>query len=198
MKKTTKLAFGFFTIVMLASLITPAIAGTPTSATAMAVITTAATSTAADATAAKEAPPALAKVADLQFLAGHWEGSVQTAKIEQTCSLADPAVMVCMFRLMSDKGTEMLEFYTLRDTPAGVEERIRFFSPDLKEEPGDGVTMKLASSSPTSLVFENPNGTYPKRSTLTRTTDDAFHSHIELVDGKGKASTIDADWKKTK
>jgi hypothetical protein len=188
MKKTTKLAIGFFIFVMLASLITPAIAGTPTSAT----------STSAPTTATKETPPALAKVADLQFLAGHWEGSVGTAKIEQTCSLADPAVMVCMFRLMTDKGTEMLEFYTLRDTPAGVEERIRFFSPDLTEEPGDGVTMKLASNSPTSVVFENPTGTYPKRSTLTRTTDDAFHSHIELVDGKGKASTIDADWTKTK
>lgn len=183
MKTTIKLAIGSFTIAMLASLITPALAGTPTATTTP---------------AAREAPPALAKVADLQFLAGHWEGSVQTAKIEQTCSLADPAVMVCMFRLMSEKGTEMLEFYTLRDTPAGVEERIRFFSPDLKEKPGDGVTMKLASSSPTSVVFENPTGTYPKRSTLTRTTDDAFHSHIELVDRQGKASTIDADWKKTK
>jgi len=139
-----------------------------------------------------------AKVADLNFLAGHWEGHVDNARIEQTCSIADPAVMVCMFRLMDEKGTQMLEFYSLRDTASGVEERVRFYSPDLKEEPGDGVTMKLASSSPTTFVFENPNGTYPKRSTLTRTADDQFHSHIELVDSKGKASTIDADWKKTK
>ena len=139
-----------------------------------------------------------AKVADLNFLAGHWEGHVDNARIEQTCSIADPAVMVCMFRLMDEKGTQMLEFYSLRDTASGVEERVRFYSPDLKEEPGDGLTMKLASSSPTTFVFENPNGTYPKRSTLTRTADDQFHSHIELVDSKGKASTIDADWKKTK
>jgi Domain of unknown function (DUF6265) len=141
--------------------------------------------------------PAPAKVANLHFLAGHWEGHVDTAKIEQTCSIADPAVMVCMFRLMDDKGTQMLEFYTFRDTTSGVEERVRFFSPDLKEEPGDGITMKLSSSSPTVYVFENPNGTYPKRSTLTRTAGDAFHSHIELVDQQGKSSTIDADWKKT-
>ena len=139
-----------------------------------------------------------AKVADLQFLGGHWEGRVDQARIEQTCSVSDPNVMACMFQLMDEKGTQMLEIYTFRDTPAGVEERVRFFSPDLKADPGDGVTMKLASSSPTTFVFENPNGTYPKRSTLTRTADDEFHSHIELVDKQGKASTIDAYWKKTK
>jgi hypothetical protein len=142
-------------------------------------------------------PDASARVASLHFLAGHWEGHVDDARIEQTCSIADPAVLVCMFRLMGEKGTEMLEFYTLRDTASGVEERVRFFSADLKEEPGDGVTMKLASNSPTTFVFENPTGTYPKRSTLTRVGNDGFHSHIELVDRKGKASTIDADWKKT-
>lgn len=151
--------------------------------------------------AAKDAPTSTsgssAKVADLHFLGGHWEGRVDKARIEQTCSTADPAVMVCMFQLLDEKGTQMVEFYTFRDTPAGVEERVRFYSPDLKSDPGDGVTMKLTNSSPTTLVFENPTGTYPKRSTLTHTTDNEFHSHIELVDPQGKASTIDAYWKKT-
>jgi hypothetical protein len=149
---------------------------------------------------AKDAPATTAvntsKVAALHFLGGHWEGHVDKARIEQTCSTSDPAVMVCMFQLMDEKGTRMVEFYTFRDTPEGVEERIRFYSPDLKDDAGDGVTMILTSSSPTTLVFENPTGTYPKRSTITRASDDAFHSHIELVDKQGKASTIDADWKK--
>jgi Domain of unknown function (DUF6265) len=152
--------------------------------------------------AAKAASPALssatAKVSDLHFLAGHWEGHVDDAKIEQTCSISDPAVMVCMFQLSGNKGTEMIEFYTIRDTPAGVEERVRFYSPELKEEPGDGLTMKLASSSATTFVFENSNGNNPKRSTLTRTAADEFHSHIELVDAHGKRNNIDAYWKKTK
>jgi len=153
---------------------------------------------AATGTTKEAAAPAPAKVADLNFLGGHWEGHVDNARIEQTCSVSDPSVMVCMFRMMDDKGTQMLEFYSLRDTASGVEERVRFYSPDLKEEPGDGLTLKLASSSANTFIFENPNGTYPKRTTLTRTADDEFHSHIELVDGNGKASTIDAYWKKTK
>ncbi len=137
-----------------------------------------------------------ASVAALHFLGGHWVGRVDNAKIEQTCSIADPTLMVCMFQLSGEKGTDMLEFYTIRDTPTGVEERVRFFSADLKADPGDGLTMKLTSSSPTTFVFENPNGTSPKRSTLTRIGDNAFHSHIELVDAGGHASTIDADWQR--
>lgn len=148
--------------------------------------------------AAEKNAPTSAKVADLHFLAGHWEGHVGESRIEQTCSISDPAVMLCMFRLMDDKGTQMVEFYTLRDTSSGVEERVRFYSPDLKEEPGDGLTLELTSSSPTIFVFENPNGTYPKRTTLTRTSEDEFHSHIELVDPQGKSSAIDAYWKRTK
>jgi Domain of unknown function (DUF6265) len=149
--------------------------------------------------AAKNAPSTAssAKVSSLHFLAGHWEGHVDDAKIEQTCSISDPSVMVCMFQLVNEKGTQMVEFYTIRDTAAGVEERVRFFSPELKEEPGDGLTMQLASSSASTFVFVNANGTYPKRSTLTRTSENEFHSHIELVDAQGKASNIDAYWKKT-
>ena len=150
--------------------------------------------------AAKDTPSTASttKVSSLHFLAGHWEGHVADAKIEQTCSISDPSVMVCMFQLMNEKGTQMVEFYTIRDTAAGVEEKVRFFSPDLKEEPGDGLTMQLASSSESMFVFVNANGTYPKRSTLTRTSENEFHSHIELVDAQGKASNIDAYWKKTK
>ncbi|HTR67792.1 MAG TPA: DUF6265 family protein [Terriglobales bacterium] len=140
-----------------------------------------------------------AKVSDLAFLSGHWSGEVDGSKIEQECSTTDPSVMVCMFRLMSEKGTQMLEFYTLRDTPSGVEERIRFFSPDLQEEPGDkGVTLKLASVSAEKAVFENPTGTYPKRTTILRKGNDEFNSHIELVDAQGKESTIDAHWGRTR
>jgi hypothetical protein len=146
-------------------------------------------------TASSSAP---IKVASLHFLAGHWQGHAEQANLEQTCSISDPAVVVCMFQMMDSKGTQMVEFYTLRDTAAGVEERVRFYSPDLNEEPGDGLTMKLASASGNAYVFENPNGTYPKRSTLTRTADDEFHSHIELIDPQGKTSNIDAYWKRVK
>ncbi len=137
------------------------------------------------------------KVADLAFLAGHWQGAVGPNTINQFCAMGDPTIMLCMFWLTDEKGTQMIEVYTFRDTPGGVEERIRFFSPSLTEDDsGKGVTMKLASYLPNQVVFENPTGTYPKRSTLTRIGDSQLTSHIELIDAQGKASVIDAQWKR--
>jgi hypothetical protein len=151
-----------------------------------------------DATTAA-APSAQAKVADLAFFSGRWTGSAGGDKTEQYCSTTDPAVMVCIFRSMDAKGTDSLELYTLRDTPSGVEERIRFFEADLKESANDpGVTMKLVDYSPTRMVFENPTGTFPKRSTLTRVGNDDLTSRIELVDGQGKTTIIEAHWTRAK
>jgi hypothetical protein len=137
-------------------------------------------------------------VSDLSFLSGRWEGQVDNNRIEQTCSRGDPDFMMCMFRMMDASGTRMVEFYTLRNTADGLEERIRFFSPDLKEQAGDsGVTMRLASFSPQEIVFENPNGSYPKRSTLTRNGNQEMTSRIELIDAQGKSSLIVAHWTRT-
>jgi len=106
-------------------------------------------------------------------------------------------MMLCMFWLNGGQGTQMIELYTIRDTATGVEERVRFLSPELNEEPGHkGLTMKLASFSAGQVVFANPNGTYPKRSTLTRIGDDQLTSRIELVDTMGKESFIEANWRK--
>jgi hypothetical protein len=126
-------------------------------------------------------------------MAGHGEWHT----VNQVCTVTEPAMMLCMFWLNGGQGTQMIELYTIRDTATGVEERVRFLSPELNEEPGHkGLTMKLASFSPGQVVFANPNGTYPKRSTLTRIGDDQFTSRIELVDTMGKESFIEANWRK--
>jgi hypothetical protein len=56
--------------------------------------------------------------------------------------------------------------------------------------------MMVKSISPNEVVFENPTGNYPKRSTVTRNGANAFHSHIELIDAQGKSAFIDADWRR--
>jgi len=145
-------------------------------------------------------PPAapVGHVSDLAFLAGRWQGDVDSSKIAQVCDTPDPASMVCVFHLLNNDGKlDMIEVYTLRDTPEGVVEKVRFFSPELGEESGaKATTMKLVSVSADKLVFENPNGTYPKRSTIYRTSSAAFTSKVELVDDKGVATQFEAHWHK--
>jgi hypothetical protein len=145
-------------------------------------------------------PPAapVGHVSDLAFLAGRWQGEVDSSKIAQVCDSPDPGSMVCIFHLLNNDGKlDMIEVYTLRDTPEGVVEKVRFFSPELGEQAGaTATTMKLVSVSADKLVFENPNGTYPKRSTIYRTAPDAFTSKVELIDAKGVATQFEAHWHK--
>ena len=148
------------------------------------------------ASAAASAPT----VADLGFLAGHWIGQAGPDRLEQYCLHTDPTVLVCALQAVTDKGTDGVEFFTIRDTPAGIEERVHFFDQaDIKFAPGDdGVTMRVTSLTGDVAIFENPNGTFPKRTTLTRKGNDEFTTHSELIDPQGKTMTIDARWSRAK
>jgi hypothetical protein len=146
--------------------------------------------------AAETPAVAVGHVSDLAFMAGRWQGEVDSSKIAQVCDTPDPGSMVCVFHLLNSDGKlDMIEVYTLRDTTEGVVEKVRFFSPELGEQTGAAATtMKLVSVSADKLVFENPNGTYPKRSTIYRTGPDAFTSKVELIDAKGVATQFEAHW----
>jgi hypothetical protein len=143
------------------------------------------------------ASPAQATLADLAWLAGRWAGTVGTNQVEQICSGPEHGMMMGMFRVIAGDKIAGIELYTIEPAAnGGIEEHVRFFTPALEPDDPPVVTLVLKSLSPNQVVFENPSGNYPKRSTLTRNSADAFHSHIELMDAKGKSMFIDADWKR--
>ncbi len=164
------------------------------------------------------------KVTDFAFLAGRWTGIAGTATTEEICTEPSHHVMTCMFRSMDAENTTGLEFITLREIPMAtggaptqkgaddnpnsqrdralttVEERVRFFSPDLAEEQGDnGITLRLASVSATEIVFNNAkeNGVV-KNVKIIRNGEDEFTSHIDLMGPDGKPGVIEANWKRGK
>lgn len=142
----------------------------------------------------------VATIADVSWLTGRWTGVVGTGTTEEICSAPADGAMMCMFRAMNDGKTQGMEFITLREASPGIEERARFFSPDLTEDPGDnGVALKMVSLSPTQIVFDNARENGPvKHITITRSGEDAFATHIELVGSTGKSSFIDSEWKRAK
>jgi hypothetical protein len=143
---------------------------------------------------------------DVAFLSGRWTGTAGTAVTEEFCTAPSLGEMVCMFRAMIAGKTEGLEFITLRETPAaaggpaGIEERVRFFGHDLSEKEGDnGITLRLASVSPTEIIFDNAKTDgFVKHMTIARQSEDEFTTHIEIVDAGGKTGFIDAKWKREK
>jgi hypothetical protein len=44
-------------------------------------------------------------VSDLAFLAGRWQGEVDSSKIAQVCDSPDPGSMVCIFHLLNERWT---------------------------------------------------------------------------------------------
>jgi hypothetical protein len=160
------------------------------------------------------------KLADIAFFAGRWTGTAGTATTEEICTEASHHEMTCMFRAMDAENVLSLEFILFREVPIAiggppmqggatdnpnaprgrvlttVEERVRFFSPELGEKPGDeGITLRLASVSGTELVFENAKESgVVKRVRIFRNGNDEFTSHIDLVGADGKPGVIESKW----
>jgi len=147
---------------------------------------------------AQQTQPVKATAADFAWMAGRWTGTVGANPIEYECSQPRLGQMMCMFRVLDDKNILGLEFISLEETSEGLKEHIRFFSPALAVGGPDAVTMELESIAPDRIVFVNPNGSRPKRTTTLRTGDNAFTSHIEMIDDQGKLSAMDAHWVRAK
>ncbi len=139
-------------------------------------------------------------LSDFAWMAGRWVGVAGQSETEQVCLPPSRGMMMCMFRVMSPEKVEGMEFSTLRETTDGLEERIRFYSPDLGETPGDiGVTLQVVSYGEREIVFDNekPDGVV-RHVTVTRFGKDEFSTRIEVVNAEGKTSFIGATWKRVK
>jgi hypothetical protein len=157
-------------------------------------------------------------ITDVAWLSGRWTGTAGNAVTDEICNAPSHGEMSCTFRAVDAGKIEGLEFITLReisataDGPAptggpatagrhaGIEERVRFFGEDLSEKEGDnGITLRMASVSPTEIVFDNAKTDgFVKHMTIARQSEDEFSTHIEVVDAAGKTGFIDAKWKREK
>jgi len=135
-----------------------------------------------------------ATIDDFAWLSGYWTTPLGNGvHAEEFCSTVVKGHMMCMFRALGAEKSLGLEFIVLQEKPEGVEERVRFFSPDLQPEDPGAVTLVLKSYSPSEMLFENASGGQPKRMTLRHPIPDEMTVHIE-VDAQGKSSFIDAHW----
>jgi hypothetical protein len=165
------------------------------------------------------------KIGDFSFLSGRWTGMAGAETTEQVCTVASHHLILCTFRRMDAENTTGVELVTLREIPIAiggppvrrgavddtgnavkdrvlttVEERVRFFEADLAEKAGDdGITLRLASVSPTEIVFDNAKTDgVVKHVRIIRVGNDEFKSHIDLVGPDGKTGVIEATWKRAR
>jgi len=150
---------------------------------------------AAQEAAAKPAPAG--SLADFAWLEGKWTGTFPNAALraEQEWWPAKGGLMMGMFRLMDGEKLLILEFFTLREVPEGIDLRLRHFDAALTPlEKGDPIILHLVSLAPGDALFENRVHTRPKTSRITRTDPDSFTGRSEIIGDSGATSVIEVQW----
>lgn len=143
------------------------------------------------------AAAAKASLSDYAWLAGHWRGKTMGPNqftAEESWADAKGGAMMGMFRLLDPANNNrilILEFFTLRETPEGLEMRVRHFDTALVPmEKEEAIILKVASAAGATTSFENPVHGRPKRTILTRTGVDSFTSRSEIIRDSGETSLI--------
>jgi len=150
--------------------------------------------------AAQEAstkPAPAGSLADFAWLEGKWTGTFPNPALraEQEWWPAKGGVMMGMFRLTDGEKLLILEFFTLREVPEGIELRLRHFDAALTPlEKGDPIILQLVSLEPGDALFENRVHARPKTSRITRTGADSFTGRSEIIGDGGATSAIEVQW----
>ena len=142
-------------------------------------------------------------LADLSWLVGHWQGRFVGPRgllLEQHWAAPQGGVMVGMFSLRDPADGNkalLLEFISLRETPEGVEMRLRHFdtalAPMEKEEP---IRLTLRESDGARFVFENPVNNVPKRSIITRVGENGYTGRTEIIRDTGEQVLHQTTWER--
>ncbi len=107
------------------------------------------------------------------WLAGHWQSPAgERAAAEEHWSTPAGGAMLGMFRLVSGGKPGVYELILIEEEADGVWMRLRHFRPQMVAQEQEPIKLKLTSAANEKLVFENPDGSRPKRIIYTLVGDD--------------------------
>jgi len=140
-----------------------------------------------------------ATLADFSWLAGRWEGNLGNVTAEQTWIPARNGTMQGMFRLTDTEKTIVIELFTIREMPGGIEFYFRHFSPELKPwEEKEAYHLNLTKSEGGVSRFDNSVVNQLKDAILTRVDGDTYVSHGDITDADGKPKAIEVTYHRVK
>ncbi|HXQ25090.1 MAG TPA: DUF6265 family protein [Candidatus Acidoferrales bacterium] len=150
--------------------------------------------------AAKVAAPAPAPkttLADFAWLAGRWQGAWGPRIAQQVWTAPRAGVMLGTFQLAENDKTLVLELFTLVEDTDGIQLHLRHFTPSLVAwEKASPAVLKLASTDPKTITFENPVDGQPKRASFTRIDADTYVLRSEIVPEKGDLQVTEITYRR--
>jgi hypothetical protein len=147
----------------------------------------------------KPKPAPKATLADFAWMEGRWKGELGSNVAELSFSSPADGVITSILKLHGNGKVLVVEISNFVETPDGIVEYIRHYSPKLDQyEKGDPIVLKLASFNATTVEFDNTVNNQPKRAMITRVGADAFTAHSDLYDAKGEHDVIDVTYTRVK
>ncbi len=130
-----------------------------------------------------------AKIADVAWIAGHWETKRQGALLQEHWSEPAGDGMMGMFRWLKKDKTWIYELLAIREENGSLVFRFRHFSDKLHawEEKEKPLMFRLVSLTKREAVFENPTGDNPGRYIFSKPDDKSLVVKI----GSKKAGTVE-------
>jgi hypothetical protein len=148
---------------------------------------------------ASAAPQKPATLGDFSWLAGRWQGTLGPLTAEQEWMAPKNGTMQGFFRLTDNEKTIVIELFTLRETPTGVEFYFRHFSPELKPmEEKEAYHLNLTKSEGGVFRFDNPIVNQLKDAILTHADADTYISHGDIHDASGQPKVIEVTYHRVK
>jgi hypothetical protein len=136
-------------------------------------------------------------LADLSWIVGHWRGQVAESVLEEFWSAPAGGAMMGMFRWVRGDKIDVYEFLTLVEENGGVTLRFKHFDAGLVswEEKDKFLQYRVVSASPSEIVFEDPERTFPRRITY-RLVGDNEAVHILEGERNGQPARMELPYKR--
>jgi len=135
---------------------------------------------------AQNAPVSTAKpsLSDFAWLEGKWEGNWGPRLAEQVWLSPKGGELPGLFRVVENDKPLVLELFSIIENSAGIEMRIRHFTPSLAPWEQSAIAiMRLTNMEGPNAVFENTSGGQPSRQTLIRVDADTYTERTEISQG---------------
>ena len=127
-----------------------------------------------------------AKLSDFAWMEGKWEGKFGEALAEESFTAPKAGAILNMFRLTKDGTLLVYETSLLVETAEGLELRFRHFNAKLEAMEGEQPTiLKLVKFDGARAEFENFVHTAPKRTIITKKSNDEMEVYSEILRKEG-------------
>ncbi len=129
-----------------------------------------------------------AKIGDLAWMTGHYEGSLGKGTLEENWAEPKGGSIASLVRATGEGGaTSMIELIVVEEEAGSLMLRLQQWNPGLKPRTDEPLVMRLVESAPNKIVFENTGTSGMKRLGYTK-SGKSFT--ISIVTAQGQARDI--------